>query len=651
MVEMPYLSSSEQEDIAFHPFGGVDQVKACIESQKKNMFMKFNREDPLKPPLQGTREAACGLLVRVRRRKQVNHVSRYSINPNSSSSSSSQTILNTQSASSIDQTINPSRKRSKSNGSGNLDHNISNANVYQDDKTSFTIIGRVSAKYQFDRPADYIFLSSCPASDYKTELTPTNNILVEAVPRPFINYVESVDPDANVAENDSSATSKPGYTSVCASDTRDEETESAIAKIFRNSPWMANATLVVAGDRIPMSSANSFWNDKSHRSDEAEMKVQALTAWIKSVFERRACWSKAQLVSCYVASRYLLKDLLVREAYYFISGPFRDYWVRWGYNPAKLHQSRLLQLVHVKITIASLRELNAKVWSKVGSARQSNQWINLDSMSWAAPQEQSEEKEKDLPQKIPLILFDTRIKLTTSFQICNLHASEFLEMVRKAKVLPVWSQITGWFSQTTLDLFAALIFKFLEKKIDEFIDRFQSSGTQRKVPPAPAVVMQAPRKVEVELPGFSRAIWEWQARYEELPAGIARTREEGLESEIEVGRMIHPDYKPLSIKIISADVMFKKIMSSVQKRTKGSKEPKASAKASEPRATHSQPHHGTSSAAAEPCMVPDIFLPNGLDNIDIDPTAISAYQPFEAFSSNDVSGNSGEDDDSWAESV
>ena len=381
---------------------------------------------------------------------------------------------------------------------------------------------------------------------------------------------------------------------------------------------------------MPMGPAASYWDEKRRRVDDHERQIKALMAWMKRAFERRAAWSKRQLEDRDVCSTYLLKDTLVVTAYYLVDGPLKDQWVRWGYDPAQDAQSRLLQSVQVRMSSSYWRVLNTRIWGRLGSVQRGGQCINLDSLSWA-PMAAAAEGDKEL-QAIPLVLFETRIKGSFAFQLCNLHAEPLLEMVAQARVLPQWDKNTGWYSETALDLFSVRVLQYLEQQVDAFIDKHTRLGTLMRQPPAPS----AARKEYEEQPGFSHQLWEWQERFEQLPVLAAGTQEEVEEGDQITGCLVHPGYRGFKKLGMWTDSVLKKIFT---------KAARASAKSGGARGAGGAARASSSAAPAVP-VVDDV--PCAVPSVEpLDYNTISASQPFDTFNHSDSSEGGGDSDSDY----
>ena len=78
-------------------------------------------------------------------------------------------------------------------------------------------------------------------------------------------------------------------------------------------------------------------------------------------FEERPVWTKAALAYC--ASQVeptSLKYILTASAYYFTTGPWRNAWIRIGYDPRKDPSARFYQILDYRI----LQTLKSKVTPK-----------------------------------------------------------------------------------------------------------------------------------------------------------------------------------------------------------------------------------------------------------------------------------------------
>nr|XP_019554547.2 general transcription factor 3C polypeptide 5 [Aedes albopictus] len=66
-------------------------------------------------------------------------------------------------------------------------------------------------------------------------------------------------------------------------------------------------------------------------------------------FEERPIWTKTALKGNLQLSEEDIRYLLPSMAFYFVNGPWRGTWVRFGYDPRKLFESRYYQLLDFRI--------------------------------------------------------------------------------------------------------------------------------------------------------------------------------------------------------------------------------------------------------------------------------------------------------------
>lgn len=69
------------------------------------------------------------------------------------------------------------------------------------------------------------------------------------------------------------------------------------------------------------------------------------------LFEERPVWSKLALMCVTGYNRDQMKYLLPAAAYYFVTGPFRIMWVKYGYDPRKDPSARIYQSIDYRIRI------------------------------------------------------------------------------------------------------------------------------------------------------------------------------------------------------------------------------------------------------------------------------------------------------------
>ena len=97
---------------------------------------------------------------------------------------------------------------------------------------------------------------------------------------------------------------------------------------------------------------------------------------MRKLFEKQPIWTRLALSNNYPTehTKYF-KRILFALAYTTASGPFRDCWIRYGYDPRQDKDARLLQILDVRRHRSTHRYQRAKRvrgvhdWSQVGHAR------------------------------------------------------------------------------------------------------------------------------------------------------------------------------------------------------------------------------------------------------------------------------------------
>ena len=479
MIEMPFLSIKEDEN-AFTSFGGITRVMGAIQSQKKVLGMSFDQADPLRQPLQGTCENASGLLVRVRTRKMPE-----STTSSSSSSSSSSNIT--------------------APGEGEL-------TFHDDGEVSYAVVGRVSSAYHFHRPADYQFLSSCCASDYKTYDAPRSAALAELVPRPFSH----TPPDGQLADLFSSE--------VTINAVKDREEHIA--------------TPVGVGDStLPTRPVGSYWENNQQRGNRE--RTHSFISLLQNLFKARPCWARRQLDANKLlqTSLNLIKDVLPYVAFWISMGPFKDLWNRWEYDTSKTTGSRHYQIIQVRLSLDFWNSLNKRVHDSLSNVR-ANRCINLDTLKWEPLNNNDEEDHSDM---IPLKMFNNQVKRVISVQICQVPSKDILDFVRRMNVNPQYDKSTGWYSEKATALLRQRLTQYLSERVNEFIKQYTEETGNSKSSSSSSKTDGGSKNVEEKL-GFPTSMWEWQRRYEDLPTVFASTRDEQAENENTLRAMIAPPF-------------------------------------------------------------------------------------------------------------
>lgn len=88
---------------------------------------------------------------------------------------------------------------------------------------------------------------------------------------------------------------------------------------------------------------------------------QEVIAMVTKKFEERPIWTKTALKGSLQLSEDDIRYLLPSLAFYFVNGPWRGTWVRFGYDPRKLFESRYYQLLDFRVRAVGAMHDKVKV--------------------------------------------------------------------------------------------------------------------------------------------------------------------------------------------------------------------------------------------------------------------------------------------------
>ncbi|KAF6142370.1 hypothetical protein GIB67_023395 [Kingdonia uniflora] len=384
-VHYPGYPSSISRAVA--TLGGTAKISETRTSQLR-LELHFRPEDPYSHPAFGELRPCNSLLLKISKKKK---------------STSDQDVLVSESV----------LRKCPSIDRNNEEHPL------QDVKVSAEIVARVSEAYQFNGMVDYQHVVAVHADvakrkRHRAEVEPhlgkgglmeiDEEDLMVLVPQLF----SPKDSPAKIALTSSPAvgSNKKGAAVVQQRWEMDIEPCLAIDFDIKEIPRMIN------------------WED---------IKTPGIAHWesqraVAKLFDERPIWPNRSLSARLLDgglkfSTHLLKRLLFRTAYYFSTGPFRQFWILKGYDPRKDPGSRMYQSVdfRVPLPLRKFRDVN--------------------------PTEELKRIWKDL---CAFHIFPCQSQ--TSFQLFDLVDDYIQEEIRKPSQRTSCSCKTGWFSSHELDI-------------------------------------------------------------------------------------------------------------------------------------------------------------------------------------------------------
>ncbi|KAK9097837.1 hypothetical protein Syun_024882 [Stephania yunnanensis] len=146
---------------------------------------------------------------------------------------------------------------------------------------------------------------------------------------------------------------------------------------------------------------------------------------VSKLFDERPIWVKSSLKDRLLDGglkfgTHSLKRLLFRVGYYFFTGPFRQFWIRKGYDPRVDPQSRIYQSIDFRVPPPLRNSLNLNTKSKCD-------WKSICAFR----------------------VFPSQCQI--SLQLCDLVDDYIQQEIRKPSKQTTCSNLTGWLSPHEVD--------------------------------------------------------------------------------------------------------------------------------------------------------------------------------------------------------
>ncbi|XP_065080428.1 general transcription factor 3C polypeptide 5 [Ochlerotatus camptorhynchus] len=188
-------------------------------------------------------------------------------------------------------------------------------------------------------------------------------------------------------------------------------------------------------------------------------------------FEERPIWTKSALKGN--LSEDDVRYLLPTFGFYFVNGPWRGTWVRFGYDPRKLFESRYYQLLDFRVRAIGAMHDKVKVKRSQNPVRPcmrsnpvtSNRDASKSNVSRTAPKQRDYAFTMDTLPQMRIIFY----------QYCDVHVPRIQQMLEKIptpKTGVVCNEKTGWlpprFDEQCRDILTEIVLKnFKDKKDDD----------------------------------------------------------------------------------------------------------------------------------------------------------------------------------------
>lgn len=334
-VMIEYPGFVKNVDKALDTMGGIDTIEKVFDSQKDRLELKFRKSDPLAHAAYGDRAPKKCLVIRIKRSK-------------------GKKTLSTSSTSTI--------KTKSSKTREDADHYEAN------------VIATIQTTYKFETLAEFQWLPM-QRTNQSNNLDPKNlhtgvdivrtpeslnpqyaSILDDVLPLkdPFDNTLRNFNPDAPLlilpalfSRFDTPREIHQPHPKFRSKEMREEfERQQSLSIIGRTRKRRTTMSyLLNFSDPVPDKPPEKLIKERALVSQQEKSMVPRLAA----CFERQKVWSKAALCFELNCSTSDIKFILPLVAFYYLTGPFRTMWVKYGYNPHKDPSNKPLQTLDFRV--------------------------------------------------------------------------------------------------------------------------------------------------------------------------------------------------------------------------------------------------------------------------------------------------------------
>lgn len=201
-------------------------------------------------------------------------------------------------------------------------------------------------------------------------------------------------------------------------------------------------------------------------------------AIIEKLFQERPIWTKGALSHHAVTvDKNSMKFILATEAYYFQTGPWRNAWVRIGYDPRLDPSARTMQILDYRVNHSfKSKILPKRSYSKytqphkfASTMRSKVSTIRSDA-TLAPAASTSAATEADAVDNDNLFLYRPGMIPACRqmfYQYCDIHVPEVMKLLESTKVNDVCDERYGWFPANVEEDCRKILNAHMAKAFDE----------------------------------------------------------------------------------------------------------------------------------------------------------------------------------------
>ncbi|XP_056009972.1 general transcription factor 3C polypeptide 5-like [Ostrea edulis] len=319
------------------------------------------------------------------------------------------------------------------------------------------VLGRIEIIYKFNSMADFQYLPVVKGSDGKQEqihdkivltgFQDRNEFLDRDVPifLPPVIFSRFDCPDKDYLYRDG-VIHKPGYVDP------DKDRPANLIGTVRERRKVFTVFLNF-NDEVPDKPQEEVLVNLRFKYNEPERETEMM-----KLFEQRPIWSRMALNHFYTGRRDKVKYLLPMFACYYLNGPWRCLWVRFGYNPHKHPEAKMYQTVDYRIRqtspgdtvgVALKRSPNVIAFPAMKRKNINVAKINLTKAQLPRtndPKEDSKMKEPlhvYIPERLPPCR-------QMFYQMCDIHMQD-IQSIINSTTASVCTEKDGWCRKGTIE--------------------------------------------------------------------------------------------------------------------------------------------------------------------------------------------------------
>ena len=217
---------------------------------------------------------------------------------------------------------------------------------------------------------------------------------------------------------------------------------------------------------------------------------------MQKAFEKRPVWSRNALVANLGCTRVEIKYLLPKVAYYFVNGPFRCMWIRFGYDPRTDKKSKIYQTLDFRVKQAYAKPMSSERIKAKRSIYQYKLPLKKNEKEKTAPilfPESLPGTSKDSvlvskQQKIDESIYIFREGLIPAFrqlfyQLCDIEVPQIQTLIdsNDGKEPLVCSERDGWCGVGVIERIRAIMSEIIDKMLSEEKMEVDDESTKQSV--------------------------------------------------------------------------------------------------------------------------------------------------------------------------